>query len=255
MYGLEAKLYEQLCKLRDKYDLQGIKAEFEAEGSMFRDLVRLRRITDRAGIGLYLKIGGVEAVRDIKDALEIGVDGLVAPMAESVYGLKKFIDAYRSIYNDHKIHLSINVETRNAVEAIDAILEYAAGNLDNITVGRSDLSRSYFDEDIFPDSDFILDLLETIGEKCRQHGLTLTVGGSISARTIERIAQRPRLQKLIFKLETRKIILPTPVMLSTPAVLNEALKFEELYILSKKELSDLFIKSEIARLTELQWRK
>ena len=30
MYSIEKKLYEQLCFLRDQYDLQGIKAEFEA---------------------------------------------------------------------------------------------------------------------------------------------------------------------------------------------------------------------------------
>jgi hypothetical protein len=73
-------MYYQLCKLRDEYDLQGIKAEFEAEGSSFRDLMRLRRITSKAGVKLYLKIGGVEAVRDIIDSIELGVDGLIAPM-------------------------------------------------------------------------------------------------------------------------------------------------------------------------------
>ena len=77
MYSLEKKLYEQLCFLRDVYDLQGIKAEFEAEGSSFRDLMRLRRLTSKVGVKLYLKIGGVEAIRDIKDAIEIDVDGLI----------------------------------------------------------------------------------------------------------------------------------------------------------------------------------
>ena len=94
MFGFEQKLVDQLVRLREEYDLQGIKAEFETEGSSFRDLVRLRRITDKLNVSLYLKIGGVEALRDIKDSLEIGVDGLIAPMVESQFGLKKFLDYY-----------------------------------------------------------------------------------------------------------------------------------------------------------------
>lgn len=43
MYKIENELYNQLCRLRDQYDLQGIKVEFEAEESAFRDLIRLRR--------------------------------------------------------------------------------------------------------------------------------------------------------------------------------------------------------------------
>ena len=45
MYGLEKELYEQILVLKQDYKLEGIKAEFEAEGSQFNDLVRLRRLT------------------------------------------------------------------------------------------------------------------------------------------------------------------------------------------------------------------
>lgn len=255
MFGKEKEVVEQLKKLRRDYGLQGIKAEFEAEGSSLRDLVRLNRLTAQAGVGVFLKIGGVEAVRDIKDSLEVGVSGLIAPMAESTFGLKKFVDAYHKIYGDHRIHLSINVETRSAFEALDDILDYAQGKIDNITVGRSDLSGSYFDRDVFPDSDFILDTITTIGRKCKAHNLTMTVGGSISLRTISAMNRREELKSLIHRVETRKVIFPTDVFLASSDALYEALKFEELYILSKKEFSDLFISSEIARLTELQRRK
>ena len=58
MFGFEQQIFDQLIRLKEKYDLEGIKAEFEAEGSSFRDLVRLRRITNKLNIPLYLKIGG-----------------------------------------------------------------------------------------------------------------------------------------------------------------------------------------------------
>ena len=103
MYRLESSMYQQLCKLRDEYNLQGIKAEFEAEGSSFRDLMRLRRLTSKAGVKLYLKIGGVEAVRDIKDALEIDVDGLITPMVESKFGAKKFYDSLKKAQQEKSV--------------------------------------------------------------------------------------------------------------------------------------------------------
>lgn len=255
MYKLEAEMYYQLCNLRDNYGLQGIKAEFEAEGSSFKDLYRLRRITSKAGVKLYLKIGGVEAVRDIKDSLEIGVDGLIAPMVESIFGAKKFFDAYKKVYGDYNIHTTLNLETKNAIEEIDTILEFADGKFDNITIGRSDLSGSYFDNEVTPDSDFILGLLEAIGQKVMRHNMTFTVGGSVSAKTIVKINDKfSELKQTIYKLETRKVILPTKIFFEKENAIKQALKFEELYILSKKEFSDMFIASEITRLTELQRR-
>ena len=129
MYGIENRLYEQLTLLKNEYNVHGLKGEFEAEGSSYRDLARLRRITEKAGIKLHLKIGGVEAMRDMKDSMEIGVDGLIAPMVESIFGVKKFRQAYDKVYKDHKIHLSINIESRCAIENIDGIaqVDFAVG--------------------------------------------------------------------------------------------------------------------------------
>lgn len=255
MYKSEQQLYQQLCKLRDAFNLQGIKAEFEAEGSSFRDLMRLRRITSRAGIKLFLKIGGVEAVRDVKDAIEINVDGLIAPMVESKFGASKFYEMLRKIYGDHPVHKSLNIETKSAIAHLDEILEYSQGKFDNITIGRSDLTGSYFDADVFPDADFTFNLLIETGIKVRKAGLTFTVGGSVGAKTIQRLRNDyPQLLDIIYKLETRKIILPINDFVHKEGAIKEALKWEELYILSKKEFADVQIGSEIARLTELKRR-
>jgi len=254
MYGLEQKVYEQLIKLKNDYDLQGIKAEFEAEGSTFRDIMRLRRLTSRAGISLFVKIGGVEALRDIKDCLELGVDGIIAPMVETKFGVKKFYEAYESVYRGHRIHLSINIETRNAAEEIDSILEYSKGKIDNITLGRTDFSASYFDPAVTPDSDFTFKMIKDIGERVVKAGFKFTVGGSLSVATIEKMNKNSDQIKNISKLETRKVILPKNIMLHKAEVIVEALKFEELYILSKKEFSDLFIESEVSRLAKLTRR-
>jgi hypothetical protein len=254
MYGIEKKVFEQLVNLKNRFNLQGVKAEFEAEGSTFRDIMRLRRLTSKADVKLFLKIGGVEAVRDIKDSLELGVDGLIAPMVETSFGVKKFIDAYKSVYKNHRIHLSINIETKNAVEEIDSILDFAKDKIDSVTLGRTDLSASYFNPEIIPDSDFILKLLKETGAKVHKKGLTFTVGGSISTATIGKFRENPSSMQYVSKLETRKIILPIGIVIDSKNAIREALKFEELYILSKKELSDLFIEPEISRLIKLTRR-
>jgi len=254
MYGLENKLSKQLMKLKENYGLKGIKTEFEAEGASFRDLVRLRRLTARLGIKLFLKIGGVEAVNDIKDSLDIGVDGLIAPMVESKFGVEKFIQAFRRVYKNTDIHLTLNIETKNAVNQIDEILEYAKDKVDAITIGRTDLSDSYFREDIFPDSEFITDTLEILGGKINHHNFSASIGGSISIKSLQMFKVHKRINKLFDQLETRKVILPLKIMLNNINALKEALKFEELFILSKKEINDLFMESEIARLTQLERR-
>ncbi|EAJ9482397.1 hypothetical protein E5024_07680 [Campylobacter coli] len=257
MYKMENRLYDQLCKLRDEYGLHGVKAEFEAEGSSFRDLMRLRRLTSKAGVKLFLKIAGVEANRDIKDALEIDVDGIIAPMVESRFGAKKFFDSIQKIYDsvdDNNLpHTTLNLETKNAIENIDEILDFSKSKFDNITIGRSDLSASYFDCSIKPDSEFIFYLLENLAYKVKNAKMTFTVGGSVSSKTIIN-TKYPNLKDSIYKLETRKVILPTKVFLERSNAIKEALKFEELYILSKKDFSDLYIDSEINRLPELKRR-
>jgi len=254
MYGIENKLYEQLLLLKNDYGIKGLKAEFEAEGSSYRDLTRLRRITERAGIELYLKIGGVEAMRDIKDSMEIGVDGLIAPMVESVFGVKKFQQAYDKVYKDHRIHLSINIESKCAVENIDAILDYSKGKIDNVTIGRTDLSGSYFDANIYPDCDEIMQVIAKMAVKVKERGMTMTVGGGISVQSVEAFKNIAELEDKISHIETRKVVFPVKMVMGKDSAVREALRFEEYYILSKSEINGVFMESDVARLTQLQRR-
>lgn len=82
-------------------------------------------------------------------------------------------------------------------------------------------------------------------------GMTFTVGGSVSNKTIQNInIHYKELKEQIYKLETRKV----RIFLDSIDAIRESLKFEELYILSKKEFNDLQIDSEIKRLPELKRR-
>ena len=61
--------------------------------------------------------------------------------------------------------------------------------------------------------------------------------------------------KLVNKLETRKVIFLKSTMLRNFNALNAALDFEKNYVLYKKEINNLKLKSEISRLTKLQTRR
>ena len=252
---LEKNLEACLMQLKQEYELCAVKAEFEAEGATFRDLVRLRRWTARQDIALHLKIGGVEAMRDIKDALDLGVDGLIAPMVESPFGVTKFTEAVGSVFSGRDVYKSINIETRTAVLHIDDILTEAKGKVDNVTIGRTDLSHSYFDAEVKPDCDFISDLIQTISYKVRAVGLALTLGGSITAQSINQLRKnREDLEGRIYSIETRKIILPIESFLAKKGALEEALRFEELYLHAKLETEQLLSQVDRNRLAKLKSR-
>ena len=93
MNNREFECVRILTDLVENYGLVGIKTSFEDEGASFNEVLRLKEICNQSKTKVTLKIGGPEAIRDIKDSMIIGVKGLVAPMVESEFGLTKFINA------------------------------------------------------------------------------------------------------------------------------------------------------------------
>jgi hypothetical protein len=83
-------LLERLLELK-KLGVTAVKQSTEDEGSSFNDISVMRRITKKAGVKLNVKIGGCEAKNDIFYCARIKADAIVAPMVESDYALKKFI--------------------------------------------------------------------------------------------------------------------------------------------------------------------
>ena len=77
MNKFEKEMVDVLHKLKEEHGVIGVKAEFEAEGSRFNELIRLKEILSKVDLGLYIKIGGCEAVRDILDCEIIGVEGII----------------------------------------------------------------------------------------------------------------------------------------------------------------------------------
>jgi hypothetical protein len=251
---IENQLKNQLKKLQEEFGIIGIKAEFEAEGSSYDDILRLRNLTTQNNLSLHVKIGGVEAIRDIIDCLEIGVDGIIGPMVESSFGAKKFVNSLEKLEVKDIFHSSINIETKNGLLELDDILNMTAGNISNITIGRSDLSGSYMDKSITPNSSFIAEKVIFIAQSAKKFGYSVTMGGTVNIKTLELFEKHQDLKKLLDNVETRKVIIPVKNFIDNPSVLDEAIKFEELYVMTKKAYLDRRIKSELDRLTSLKTR-
>jgi hypothetical protein len=252
---METELYNKLIVLRDVYHCEGIKSEFENEGSDYRDLILLRYLTAKAGLKLYIKIGGVEAFTDLKMAIHLTADGVVIPMVESPFALIKSQNMIEDLFQtDYKgFDVFINIESKSAVEKLDDIFSIITPVLKGVTIGRSDLSYSY-DMRGKQDCAFTNSIVEEIVDKAHVYGINkVTVGGGISKNTFE---NRYLIDNIIPKLaciETRNVIFSAE-SIHNPKALMAALDFEREYLNYKLAKNSMFIKMDENRFDTLMAR-
>ena len=127
MNKTEKEMLEILHKLKENGAV-AVKAEFEAEGTRTEELLRLIELSRRAGIGIGLKIGGCEAVRDLIEAKQFGVDYVIAPMVETSYAMEKYVEAKNKVFSlDERedIDFLVNIETYTGLSNSSAMIEIA----------------------------------------------------------------------------------------------------------------------------------
>jgi len=234
---LEIEMMDKLKELKYDYGVIEIKAEYENEGSRNDELMRLKDITSNVGLPIIMKIGGVEAVTDIYSALALGVNGIVAPMAETKFAVSKFTHAIETFVaedNREDIDFAFNAETITTYHNIDDILKLENLNvLDGVTIGRVDFTASMGKDRSFADSEEMLGYCREIFSKSKAKGLKCGLGGAISSSSTQFIKTLIS-ENLLDKYETRKIVYHKDAIENIEAGILAGVEFELMWLKSKR---------------------
>ncbi|MBI5554904.1 MAG: citrate lyase beta subunit, partial [Elusimicrobia bacterium] len=211
MNDLELKMMDILKELKDKYGAVSVRAEFEAEGTKLEELLRLKEISMKAGVGLVLKIGGCESVRDMLEARVVGVDSLVAPMVETAYSLRKYLEAVKKVFPAEElkdIEIITNIETKTACNNLEAMMAIPEIDiLQGIDIERVDLSFSLGKDEKSINDDDVNDYVSRSIKTAKKQKLLCSIGGGVSAHSIPFFRSLPT--GTLDRYETRKVCFNT----------------------------------------------
>lgn len=258
MNNLEKKMVDVLKNLKDEHYVFGVKAEFEAEGTRLEEALRLKEVITKAGLDLTIKIGGCEALKDMYDARSIGVTRIVAPMIETPYALKKYLQASKLVFPKEErenIDFLINIETIDGYNNFDRMLQLPEiSDLDGIVLGRVDMTGSLgmSREDI--NSDAMFDIAHNLLTKAKKHSLDCVIGGGVSQYSLPFFRKLPA--GFLDRYETRKIIFKCPEALEENAGkgILKAVGFELMWLKNKRDFYQLIYEEDKTRIEMLQNR-
>jgi methylmalonyl-CoA mutase cobalamin-binding subunit len=259
MNSYERKMIEILRAGRESNCVVATKAEFEAEGTRTDELLRLLEIANKAGVDIALKVGGCEAIRDMLESKQFGVSFIIAPMVETPYALSKFIAAKEKVYSkveQDDVKFLFNLETITAFNNLAPMLELAAAKpgCDGVVFGRVDFSGSIGTGRQGIESEEVTTAVETAAHACRDKGLEFVVGGAVSIDALDNLKRFKAIH--LDRFETRKVVFSGSALESPnlARALRQAVHFELLWLLNKREYYGLMHREDQARIEMLESR-
>lgn len=196
----------------------GIKLEYESEFYDENSAYELAELVHRVDLSLCVKLGGFSSVQDLHMCKKLCANSIVAPMVESDYAAEKFLFNVNQVYGKGYPNLFLNIETKNAFDNLDKIIEKCGNQIHGFVLGRSDLKNSMGIKD--PDDNQILTYCQKLSDICKNMNKKFILGGKINSKTKDFVSKIEYLSAI----ETRKVIFK-PEMLTDDNI-QKFLQFE-----------------------------
>ena len=228
-----------------------IKISLEDEGLTFDQATKIACLTHQQQTPLNIKIGGAEAISDMRFAENIGCKGCVAPMIESPYALHKFISSVYKNSFDFK-NLFVNIESKQAKDILNSS---DASHLYGIVLGRTDFIQSFGYTKSSVDSDECFDMAVEIFTLAKKKGLKKVMGGNLNINSFN-FVKKLYDENLLDYIETRnvKVKLSYGFLDNFKENLSSMLEFESEWLTCKYDNLIQISKDDKKRLDNLKLR-
>jgi len=227
----ERMLRKALEELKQGFGCVALKVGAEAEANSFEEIGYFHKLASSI-VPVEAKIGGPTAQNDIRTFLKIGVSGIIVPMIESPYGLRKSVNSLRHIMTKSEFHVlqkSMMIETLDAYNQLHEILGMPEAKIfDKIIIGRSDLSRSMVKNLDDPD---VTEVCRKIARKTHEIGLRASIGGGVTPSNAKMIVEDIGVDELV----TMHVAFKVKSCPDVSEAVRKGLEFETIVLEKQKE--------------------
>jgi 4-hydroxy-2-oxoheptanedioate aldolase len=260
MNATETKMIDLLVDLKENHHAVGLKGNMESSGMQTWELMRLKEVAMRAGLKLTVKLGGAEAITDMREARAAGADRIAAPMTSCPFALRKFTAAVDFLFpaaEKKATEFIFYIETITAYNNLDAMLQIPNLNdLHGLVIGREDLVWSMGltgTDDDYNDRK-VHEVTKDTLTKAKAKGLETTVGGgTTSGHNLKILKELPK--GLLDYFQTKMVRFQCPAAFDDKnAGLLKATEFEVLWLKNKCNYYDAIAKESLKTIAKLEAR-